>query len=268
MHHTPRKRFGQHFLHDKQIIQRLVETISPIPEEHFVEIGPGQGALTAPILKLIQEMDVIELDRDLIPALKIRCKELGKLNVFEGDALKFDFSELTHASEQLRIIGNLPYNISTPLIFHLLTFSRYISDMHFMLQKEVVDRMAAKASEDAYGRLSIMVQYHCRIASLFDVPPSAFYPPPQVESSIVRLVPYQTIPHLAKDYEHFANLVRQAFSQRRKTLRNSLKTFLDDEDWKRVSVDPHLRPEQLSVADYVQLSNLLLESADAHLRHR
>lgn len=266
--HIPRKRFGQHFLHDKQIIQRLVETISPLPEEHFVEIGPGQGALTVPILKKIHAIDVIELDRDLIPALKIRCKDLGTMNVYEGDALAFDYSTLIRNGEPIRLIGNLPYNISTPLIFHLLTYSAHITDMHFMLQKEVVDRLAAKASDDAYGRLGIMVQYHCRIAALFDVPPSAFYPPPQVQSSIVRLVPYQTIPHLAKDYTHFQSLVKQAFSMRRKTLRNSLKTLIDDEDWKRVPIDPHLRPEQLSVEDYVKLSNLLLESEDVNLRHR
>lgn len=268
MHHTPRKRFGQHFLHDKQIIKQIIEAISPKPDEHFVEIGPGQGALTHPILKILHEMDVVELDRDLIPALKLRCKDLGTLNVYEADALEFDFAKVIKNNEPLRVIGNLPYNISTPLIFHLLEYASNITDMHFMLQKEVVDRMAAKVGDDAYGRLGIMVQYQCRIAALFDVSPQAFYPPPQVNSSVVRLIPYQTIPHQAKDYEHFKNLVRQAFSLRRKTLRNSLKTMVDDEDWQRTDIDPHLRPEELSVEDYVKLSNALVESTDAHVRHR
>lgn len=268
MHHTPRKRFGQHFLHDKNIIQKLITAISPHTDDHFVEIGPGQGALTHPILKLIHAIDVIELDHDLIPALKLRCKELGELNVYEGDALEFNFAQLIKPGKRMRLIGNLPYNISTPLVFHLLEYAPHIIDMHFMLQKEVVDRLAAKVGDDAYGRLGIMVQYHCRIASLFNVPPEAFYPPPQVNSSVVRLVPYQTIPHEAKDYEHFKNLVRQAFSQRRKILRNSLKNLLDDNDWQRVGVDPHLRPEQLSVADYVKLSNTLVESCDVNIRHR
>jgi 16S rRNA (adenine1518-N6/adenine1519-N6)-dimethyltransferase len=259
-HHTPRKRFGQHFLHDKHIIQRLVNVISPQPGQHIVEIGPGQGALTVPILKLIHEMDVIELDRDLIPALTSRCKEHGTLHIHEADALVFDYLQLIKNSQQLRLVGNLPYNISTPLIFHLLKFTPHIIDMHFMLQKEVVDRLAAKAGEEAHGRLGIMVQYHCDVASLFDVPPGAFYPPPQVNSSIVRLIPYQTIPHHAHDYTHFANIVKQAFSQRRKTLRNSLKSFLSDDDWKRVDIDPHLRPEELNVEDYVKLSNTLLET--------
>lgn len=257
--HVPRKRFGQHFLHDKHVIQQLVSVINPLPDQHFVEIGPGQGALTVPILKLIHEIDTVELDHDLIPALISRCKEHGELRVHEADALTFDFSKLLQKNQPIRLIGNLPYNISTPLIFHLLTFIPHITDMHFMLQKEVVDRLAAKVGEEAYGRLGIMVQYHCEVASLFDVPPSAFYPPPQVYSSIVRLIPYETIPHLAHNYMHFANVVKQAFSQRRKTLRNSLKTLLDDDAWKRVDIDPHLRPEQLSVKDYVKLSNILVE---------
>lgn len=254
----PRKRFGQHFLHDKMMIQRIVDAINPSPEQHLVEIGPGQGALTVPILKKIQRLDAIELDRDLIPALKSRCREFGNLTVHEADALSFDYLQLLQDSQPIRLIGNLPYNISTPLIFHLLSFASHIIDMHFMLQKEVVDRLAATVGDEAYGRLSIMVQYHCRVTSLFNVAPGAFYPPPQVQSSVVRLVPYQTIPHRADDYKHFANLVKQAFSQRRKTLRNSLKTLLNDDDWARVEIDAHLRPEQLHVEDYVKMSNALL----------
>jgi 16S rRNA (adenine1518-N6/adenine1519-N6)-dimethyltransferase len=256
--HVARKRFGQHFLHDKQIIQRLVDSIAPKPGQHVVEIGPGQGALTVPILKMIGEMEVIELDRDLIPALQLRCADKGNLTVYQGDALAFDFASLIKNSTSLRVIGNLPYNISTPLIFHLLQFAKHITDMHFMLQKEVVERMAAKPGNADYGRLSLMVQYHCNTMALFDVPPTAFYPPPQVVSSVVRLIPYHDKPHQALNYQHFANIVKEAFSHRRKTLRNSLKELVNDEDWKHIDVDPHLRPEQLDVSEYVKISNILM----------
>jgi 16S rRNA (adenine1518-N6/adenine1519-N6)-dimethyltransferase len=258
--HTPRKRFGQHFLHDKHVIQRLVDVIAPLPGQHLVEIGPGQGALTVPVLKRIGTMDAIELDRDLIPLLAEHCKSIGQLTIHAFDALAFDFSQLVKDAEPLRVIGNLPYNISTPLIFHLLSFSQHIVDMHFMLQKEVVDRLAAAADSDAYGRLSVMVQYHCQVTALFDVPPSAFTPPPKVDSSIVRLVPYSTLPHPVKDYAYFSRLVKQAFSQRRKTLRNCLKTMLSNDDWQRVSIDPGMRAEQLTLSDYVELSNKTLDS--------
>lgn len=257
MQPVARKRFGQHFLHDKNIIQKLVNVINPLPGQHLVEIGPGQGALTLPILKRIEQIDVIEIDWDLIPALKTRCLGKGALIVHQADALEFDFTQLIHASEQLRIIGNLPYNISTPLIFHLLEQTQHIADMHFMLQKEVVDRLAAEPGTGEYGRLSIMVQYHCQVTSLFDVPPDAFYPPPQVDSSVVRLVPYPKKPYQARDFEHFANVVKLAFSHRRKTLRNCLKSMMDDAAWSNVDIDPQLRPEQLSVEDYVKLSNLI-----------
>jgi len=253
--HIVRKRFGQHFLHDKHIIQRLVDAINPESSQHLVEIGPGQGALTLPILKAVGQLDVIEIDWDLIPALKIRCLGKGALIAHQADALEFDFTTLLQETELLRIIGNLPYNISTPLIFHLLKFAPHIHDMHFMLQKEVVDRLAASPGDSAYGRLGIMVQYHCKVTALFHVPPSAFYPPPQVDSSVVRLVPYHDIAHRAVDYNFFTQLVKQAFSQRRKTLRNSLKSLVSDADWEKVDIDPHLRPEELAVADYVKLSN-------------
>lgn len=259
---TPRKRFGQHFLHDKHIIQCLVDAIHAQPGEHIIEIGPGQGAITLPILKKVECMDVVELDWDLIPALKLRCSGKGVLIVHQADALEFDFSQLQHEKESLRIVGNLPYNISTPLIFHLLKYAALITDMHFMLQKEVTERLAAQPGSGEYGRLSIMVQYHCQVTSLFSVPPSAFYPPPQVDSAVVKLVPYHKIPHLAEDYLHFANVVKVAFSHRRKTLRNSLKELLTDEDWNRTSIDPRLRPEQLSVADYVVLSNSIQKTPE------
>jgi 16S rRNA (adenine1518-N6/adenine1519-N6)-dimethyltransferase len=256
--HIARKRFGQHFLNDKQIIQRIVDAIMPTPDQHVVEIGPGQGALTLPVLKKVKKLEVIELDRDLIPALKTRCKETGELIVHQADALSFDFNQIITDEQPLRLIGNLPYNISTPLIFHLLTFAPHIRDMHFMLQKEVVDRMAARPGTHAYGRLSIMVQYHCRVTSLFNVGPTAFDPPPQVDSSIVKLVPHREFPYLAKDYTQFAYLVKTAFAHRRKTLRNCLRDIVTDENWENVHINSQLRPEQLSIGEYVKLSNLLV----------
>lgn len=251
----PRKRFGQHFLHEKQFIDRIINAINPNPEDHLVEIGPGQGALTLPLLKKIGKMDVIEIDWDLIPALKLRCLGKGALIVHQADALLFDFATLVEENEKLRVIGNLPYNISTPLIFHLLNYHELIFDMHFMLQKEVVDRISAKAGDKHYGRLSIMVQYHCETDALFEVPPHAFYPPPQVDSAVVRLIPYQVRPFHANDYAHFSEMVKIAFSHRRKTLRNCFKDILLPEDWEQLNVDSHLRPEQLTVAEYVKISN-------------
>jgi len=255
MGQAPRKRFGQHFLHDKNIIQRIVDFVSPDPSDHIVEIGPGQGALTIPFLKILSELEVIEIDRDLIPALKRRAEDKGRLIVYEADALTFDFMPLIEKKGAIRLIGNLPYNISTPLIFHVLAYAEHIRDMHFMLQKEVVHRLAALPNTKEYGRLSIMVQYHCKVEALCDVPGSAFYPPPEVESSIVRLVPYHGIPHRALNYLHFANIVRTAFSHRRKTLRNSLKELINDVDWQKIPIDSHLRPEQIGVKDYVEISN-------------
>jgi 16S rRNA (adenine1518-N6/adenine1519-N6)-dimethyltransferase len=256
--HTPRKRFGQHFLHDKQIIQSIINALAPKPEDHIVEIGPGQGALTVPLLKTIGKLAAIELDRDLIPALTARCKEKGTLIVYEADALEFDFLKLIQAGESLRIVGNLPYNISTPLVFHLLKFAKYITDMHFMLQKEVVSRLAATPHSEDYGRLSIMVQYHCQVTALFNVSRHAFYPPPQVESSVVRLVPYHVLPHPAEDYQHFANVVKLAFAHRRKTLRNCLKELVNDHDWEQLNIDSQKRPEELGVSEYVKISNYLV----------
>ncbi len=259
--HVARKRFGQHFLHDKQIIQRIVDAIAPTPEQHLVEIGPGQGALTLPILKKTGKLDVIELDRDLIPQLKTRCADKGELNIYQADALDFDYLQLVTDGKPLRLIGNLPYNISTPLIFHLLQYAAHITDMHFMLQKEVVDRLAARTGSDGYGRLSIMVQYHCRVNSLFNVGPHAFFPQPAVDSSIVRLIPHRELPNRATDYAHFAHIVKTAFSYRRKTLRNCLKNIVTDADWENTHIDAHLRPEQLSLAEYVKLSNALVSNA-------
>ena len=254
--HIPRKRFGQHFLRDQNIISRIVAAINPKPEDHLVEIGPGQGAITIPILKLARHLDAIELDRDLIDELESRAVR-GGLRVHEADALTFDFSRLRVGKQPLRLFGNLPYNISTPLLFHLLTFSSIVSDMVFMLQKEVALRLAAPANDDDYGRLSVMVQYHCEVELLFDVPPMSFHPPPKVNSSIVRLIPYSQYPFIAKDYELFSLVVKNAFGQRRKTLRNSLRELVSAELWERMPIASDLRAENLSVKDFVAISNVI-----------
>ena len=258
--HTPRKRFGQHFLRDQSVVQRIVGAIQPSPSDFLVEIGPGQGALTLPVLKLSRRLDVIELDRDLIPELEARTAGRGDLIVHPADALEFDFASLHRGARLLRIFGNLPYNISTPLLFHLLTYAPIIADMVFMLQKEVAERLAAAADTEDYGRLSVMMQYHCKVELLFNVPPGAFHPPPKVESSIVRLTPYPTYPWPAKDYDLFASVVKHAFGQRRKTLRNSLRELVSAETWERLSIRSDLRAEDLSVKDFVEISNTLSPS--------
>jgi 16S rRNA (adenine1518-N6/adenine1519-N6)-dimethyltransferase len=259
MMHRPRKRFGQHFLCDQGIIQHIVSTLSPEANQHLIEIGPGSGALTTPILKKIKQLEVIELDRDLIGELEERYRQYPDLTIHSADVLEFDFSAIKKDERLLRVFGNLPYNISTPLIFHLLTYASIIDDMLFMLQKEVAERMAAPADTKNYGRLSVMVQYYCRVELLFDVPPSAFSPPPKVQSSIVRLIPYTEPPYFTTNFNLFTALVKQAFGQRRKTLRNSLKTLIDTETWSRLAIDSHLRAENLSVKDFVDISNAMTE---------
>lgn len=256
--HTPRKRFGQNFLHDPYIINRIIQAINPQVSDHLVEIGPGQGALTCALLPHVKSMDCIELDRDLIPILENNCANLGELHIHSSDALKFDFATLTKNGAKLRIVGNLPYNISTPLLFHLLDYHSIVQDMHFMLQKEVVDRMAASHDSKSYGRLSIMVQYFCQVTSLFTVPPGAFNPPPKVDSAIVRLIPHSQLPYVAQDFSLFENLVRQAFSQRRKMLRNSLKSWLTLSQLESLSDFLTKRPEEITLEEYVEMSNRIL----------
>lgn len=253
--HVPRKRFGQHFLSDQVVIQKIMAAIAPTTKDHLVEIGPGQGALTLPMLKLVGQLDVIELDRDLIPDLQARAEHYGKLNIYAADALNFDFSTLKKDERLLRIFGNLPYNISTPLLFHLLESASLISDMTFMLQKEVGHRLAAKPGGKDYGRLSVMAQYHCRIHLLFDVPASSFYPPPKVESCMITLAPHAKPTIVADDYDYFALVVKEAFNHRRKTLRNSLRNLIDEKIWAELAILPTLRAENLSVVDYVNISN-------------
>ena len=259
MTHTPRKRFGQNFLHDHNIIYHILSSLQARPEEHWVEIGPGMGALTEPLLNMGLHLDVVELDRDLVALLKDKFKQQDKLQIFSADALKFDFSSLAKNNEKLRIIGNLPYNISTPLMFHLLNNASCIEDMHFMLQKEVVDRICAAPGSKKYGRLSVMMQYYCTTELLFDVPPESFDPAPKVMSAIVRLVPHDHPPVAVNNLKMLNRVVVQAFSQRRKTLRNSLKKLIEENAIIALNIDPTLRAEALSLADFANLSNLLIE---------
>jgi 16S rRNA (adenine1518-N6/adenine1519-N6)-dimethyltransferase len=259
MTHTPRKRFGQNFLHDHNIIYHILSSLQAKPDEHWVEIGPGMGALTEPLLNLGLRLDVVELDRDLVSLLKDKFKQHANLEIFSADALRFNFSALVKNNEKLRIIGNLPYNISTPLMFHLLDNASCIDDMHFMLQKEVVDRICAAPGSKKYGRLSVMMQYYCATELLFDVPPESFDPAPKVMSAIVRLVPHQQPPVEVNDITLLNRVVVQAFSQRRKTLRNSLSKLIEEDAIIALNIDPTLRAEALSLADFAKLSNLLIQ---------
>lgn len=251
--HRPRKRFGQHFLHDRGTIDRIVAAIAPAAGEPMVEIGPGEGVLTAPLLAATGALDAVEVDRDLAAALRERGPWSGRLQGHAADALRFDFAALA-GGERLRVVGNLPYNVSTPLLFHLLEQREAIADMHFLLQREVVDRMAAPPGTGAYGRLSVMVQAYCRVESLFRVAPGAFRPPPAVESAVVRLRPLAAPAVAAAHGERFAAIVRRAFSARRKTLRNALKGMVDAAAIEDAGVDPGLRAERLAVADFARLA--------------
>ncbi|HSJ48578.1 MAG TPA: 16S rRNA (adenine(1518)-N(6)/adenine(1519)-N(6))-dimethyltransferase RsmA [Gammaproteobacteria bacterium] len=246
MNHQPRKRFGQNFLHDPQVIQRILSCIAPRPGQSLIEIGPGQGAITLPLLQAAGRLTVVELDRDLVGPLAERCRNVGELHILNQDALKVDFCALapTAPTAALRIVGNLPYNISTPLLFHLAHQARRIRDMHFMLQLEVVDRMVAAPSTAAYGRLSVALQAGFRMKKLFNVPRGAFRPPPKVESAVVRMEP------LLDPLRIDEALLRRAFSARRKTLRNALPGV----DFAALGLDAGLRPENLSPEDYARIS--------------
>ena len=249
--HRARKRFGQNFLSDPNIIRKIVDAIRPQPGEIMVEIGPGLGAMTDPIVERLGHLNVVEIDRDLIARLKDRYGP-DRLTIHEGDALAFDFASL---GTPLRVVGNLPYNISTPLLFHLASFADGVRDMHFMLQKEVVLRMAAEPDTPDYGRLSVMLQQRFAMARLFDVPPGAFRPEPKVTSSIVRMVPLPADRPRPDDEALFGRIVAAAFGQRRKTLRNTLREFLSDADFQALDLDPGLRGERLTVADYIAIAN-------------
>lgn len=255
--HRARKRFGQNFLHDGAVISRIIDSIHPQAQQQLVEIGPGQGALTAGLVASGAKVHAIELDKDLYPLLKLHFGLADNFCLHEADALRFDYRSLAQSADKLRVVGNLPYNISTPLIFHLLTFADVIADMHFMLQKEVVERLCAKPGSGDWGRLSIMVQYHCQVEHLFNVGPGAFNPPPKVDSAIVCLSPHDSLPYPAQSHAALELVVRQAFSQRRKTLRNTLKQLLDDNALQQAGVDGSLRPEQLDLPAFVRLADQL-----------
>ena len=256
--HRARKRFGQHFLSDPGIIDAIVRAVHPTGDDIIVEIGPGQGAITDALASSAGHLHAVELDRDLVARLRRRYADNSNVTVHEADALQFDFASL---GDRIRVVGNLPYNISTPLLFHLLKFRNRIVDMHFMLQKEVVERMAASPGSKAYGRLGIMLGCHLHIESLFDVPREAFEPPPEVTSAVVRLDPLPPGTFDIQDEAGLSTLVSTAFMQRRKTLRNSLKKSVDAIDFEAVGIDASLRPEQVSIADYVRLSNHLRQKS-------
>nr|VFK59105.1 MAG: 16S rRNA (adenine1518-N6/adenine1519-N6)-dimethyltransferase [Candidatus Kentron sp. TUN]VFK61374.1 MAG: 16S rRNA (adenine1518-N6/adenine1519-N6)-dimethyltransferase [Candidatus Kentron sp. TUN]VFK67802.1 MAG: 16S rRNA (adenine1518-N6/adenine1519-N6)-dimethyltransferase [Candidatus Kentron sp. TUN] len=249
-----RKRFGQHFLHDPAVIQRIVSAIAVKPGQTIVEIGPGLGALTAPLLALTEYLHVVELDRDLARRLAVEFQGQN-LHLHTADALTFDFSALMRPDRPLRIVGNLPYNISTPLLFHLLAQSQYIRDMHFMFQREVANRIVALPGDAHYGRLSVMTQWHCITEKLFDIGPGAFVPPPRVTSSIVRLAVRTAPPAPVLDRNILERVVVKAFTHRRKTLRNSLREWLTPAEIMAAGVDPAARPETLNLHQFANLSN-------------
>jgi len=254
--HRAKKRFGQNFLVDSHIIDRIISAIRPARDDTLIEIGPGLGALTRPLCVLLDRLDVIELDRDLVRRLEQTRSNGCVLNIHNADALDFDFTALhaqTGAAQKLRIVGNLPYNISTPLLFHLIEHRDVIGDMHFMLQKEVVERIAAEPGTRDYGRLTVMIQFYCSVTPLFAVPAAAFEPAPKVESAVIRLVPAPFPGGEMIDHALLETLVRKAFSQRRKTLRNTLKGLCSEALIQQAGIRPQQRPEELSVSDFVSL---------------
>lgn len=267
--HTARKRFGQNFLSDNNIIHNIVAAIYPQKDQFLVEIGPGLGALTEPVAERVDQLTIIELDRDLAERLRHHPFLHQKLNVIETDAMQFNFEQLyldeklAEKNQKLRVFGNLPYNISTPLMFHLFKFHHLIQDMHFMLQKEVVKRLCAAPNSKAYGRLTIMAQYFCQVMPVLEVPPSAFKPAPKVDSAVVRLIPHQVLPHPVKDLYWLNRVCTQAFNQRRKTLRNALSTLFSAEQLTALSIDLNARAENLSIADYARLANWLADNPPA-----
>ncbi len=255
--HKAKKKFGQNFLVDERIIGDIVAAIRPEPDDNLVEIGPGLGALTRPLLKHLNHLHVVEIDRDIIARLERDYPQNipeSRLTIHAGDALKFDFALLP---APLRIVGNLPYNISSPLLFHFAEYAGRIRDMHFMLQNEVVERMVASPSTPEYGRLSVMLQYRFRMEKLLDVPPESFRPAPKVDSAVVRMVPLPPDEIAVHNEKLFAAIVSAAFGQRRKTLRNTLRSYMDDPDFERLGIAPQLRAENLSVTEFARMANYL-----------
>lgn len=255
--HVPRKRFGQNFLVDESVVADIVAAINPARSEHVVEVGPGLGALTTPLLKRLDRLHVVEIDRDLIARLRERYAQ-DNLVIHEGDVLRFDFAAL---GNDLRIAGNLPYNISTPLLFRFAEFAGNIRDIHVMLQREVVERMVAAPGDSEFSRLSVMLQYRFAMEKLFDVPAAAFDPAPKVESAVVRLMPLSPLPHPARDESVFSSVVARAFGQRRKTLRNTLKGVVAADELARLGINPGARAQELSVADFVRIADAVAAAA-------
>jgi len=250
--HRPRKRFAQNFLVSRHVVERLVAALAPRPEDRLLEIGPGRGVLSAALLDRTDDVTAIEIDRDLVAALS---RELPGLRVIAGDALRVRYEDLFPDERPFRVVGNLPYNVSTPLLFRLLHYAPLVEDAHFMLQDEVVTRLTAEPGSKAWGRLGVMVQYHCRVERLFGVSPEAFSPKPQVRSRIVRLVPHGAPPHAARAPKVLDQVVRAAFGQRRKTLRNALKSVGGVERLGDVGVDWQARPETLSISEFVRIAD-------------
>lgn len=254
--HFARKRFGQNFLHDDYIIESIVAAIQPKADQALVEIGPGLAALTVPVSKYVDHLTVVEIDRDLASRLIDNPLLNNKLTVIEQDALTFDFNELKQQlGKPLRVFGNLPYNISTPLMFHLFEYANIITDMHFMLQKEVVTRLVAAPNSKDYGRLSVMAQYFCQIIPVLEVPPTSFKPAPKVDSAVVKLIPYKEKPYQVNDVKILSRVTTEAFNQRRKTIRNSLGNMFTAEQLVELNIDPNLRAENITVQQYCQLAN-------------
>ncbi len=255
--HHAKKRFGQNFLHDQNVIKKIINAINPITGEHIVEIGPGQSALTKPLLNYDIKLDVIEIDRELVQLLKTTFPSQSNLTIHENDALNIDYS--TFSDKPIKVIGNLPYNISTALLFHLIKFKQYIHNMTFMLQKEVVDRICASPGNKQYGRLSVILQYYCEVDSIFTVKAGAFNPAPKVDSAIIKLSPITNIKHTVNDEILFEKIIADAFNQRRKTLRNTLKSHLSDNEIMSLGIQPSIRAENLSVSQFVDLTNFVAQ---------
>lgn len=263
MGHQARKRFGQNFLHDPAVIERIVKAIAPKPGEHLVEIGPGLGALTEPVAERCGHLTVVELDRDLAQRLREHPTLADKLTIYQTDAMKFDFSQLMPADGKLKVFGNLPYNISTPLLFHLFEFADCIENMHFMLQKEVVERMTAGHGSKTFGRLSVMTQFFCQAIPVVEVGPGAFKPAPKVDSAVVRLIPRPVAERADVPVAVLNRVCLEAFNQRRKTLRNCFSNFATASDIEALAINPGLRPEQLPVSEFIRVAQWLAQRPDA-----
>lgn len=254
-----RKRFGQHFLTDETVLEQLVAAVGIDAQDCFVEIGPGRGALTQYLVAQAQQVDAIEIDHDLYNYLKKHFFQVKNLTIYNQDALKFDWSSLLQLTPGKRLVGNLPYNITTPLLFQLFEWCKYLKDMHFLLQKEVVDRLTATPGSTEYSRLTVMAQYYAQLTPLLYVDADAFTPKPKVESAFVRILPYSAPPYKARNLDFFAEIVKEAFTHRRKTLANSLRKYITHAQLEQLNIDPSQRPQQLTVENFVKISNILTE---------